>query len=358
MSRLRSLYIPVSRVGIVAAAMTGAVLSTVSCGGDPSGTGGETGSTGSTTGKGGSGGNGTGGNGTGGTTPIGNPTTTKAVPLDAAHATVFDATLSNDGSIVYFSGVGSTGPGVFSVPVAGGAVASILEGSPFAAPYSLALATDGKRLYIADPGAEGTALDHGRILSVDPELKNISPIMTADDTSPRGIDVVAEGGADQIYYTGTTTAGVPGIFKVAASGGAVKTVASGPPLVDPQGIAVTKSGTIYVLDALGAKTGRASVLVYDGTALTELTGDIAVGYPCGLALGLDEKSLLISSLDPAKGGSSLLIIDIFSKEPTRFPTDGSLDKKLEPGGIHRARNAQSFAWVSYDPTGPSILIAK
>ncbi|MFT3775470.1 MAG: hypothetical protein QM820_59745 [Minicystis sp.] len=123
-------------------------------------------------------------------------------------------------------------------------------------------------------------------------------------------------------------------------------------------MAVTKSGTVYVLDAQGSKTHRANVYSFDGTSLTEFLPDVRVGYPSGLALGLDDKTLVISSLDATKGSASLLIIDIFSKEPSSLPTDGSLDTKFEPGGLHRARNAQKFAWVSYDPAGASIYIAK
>src|SRR5262249_5105597 len=112
MSRLRSLNVPVTRVGIAVAAMAGAVLSTVHCGGGD--TGGTGGATGSTTGSSGTTTGGSGG-GTGGSVSVGLPKEFKAVGIDMGHALALDATLSNDGSIVYFTGVGPAGPGVFSI---------------------------------------------------------------------------------------------------------------------------------------------------------------------------------------------------------------------------------------------------
>ena len=81
-------------------------------------------------------------------------------------------------------------------------------------------------------------------------------------------------------------------------------------------------------------------------------------YPAGLALSLDEKTLIISTLEPTKGASSLLLLDILSKEPTRFPGDASLDGLSEPGGLHRARSKQQLAWVTFDPKGGSVRLVK
>ncbi|APR82012.1 Hypothetical protein A7982_07361 [Minicystis rosea] len=333
-----------------------ALVSAAACGGGSESTGGAGGTgTGTTTGTSPTT-TGTGGTNTGGSMGSGMLTSVAPAGTDAAFARAFDATMSNDGSIVYFTGIGPNGAGVFSVPAKGGTITPVVVGAPFVAPFGIAMSTDGKKLYVADPAATGSTLEEGRIVAVDPEMGTVSPLSGSDDILPRGLDVVAVDGADQLYFSGTK-AGKAALFQMPASGGTPKEVASGA-LIDPEGVAATKNGKVYVLDARGSKTQRANVYVYDGSSLTEFITDVRVGYPAGIALSLDEKSLLISSLDATKGSSTLTIIDIFSKEPTFFPGDASLDKKLEPGGLHRARNAQAFAWVSYDEAGGSVLVAK
>jgi sugar lactone lactonase YvrE len=301
---------------------------------------------------------GTGGNGGhagNGGAPPGKLSSATPISTDVAYALAFDATLSNDGAIVYFTGVGPNGVGVFSAPTSGGAPQEIAAGAAFGAPFGIALSTDGKKLFVADPGASGTALDGGRILTVDPEQGTVTPVAGTEDALPRGLEVGQANGKDQLYFTGTVK-GVAGIYKIPAAGGTITTLAQG--MDDPSGIAVTKAGTVYLIDTTGSPTRHASVLTFDGNALTTFYPEIAVGYPAGIALSHDEKTLIISTLEPKKGASSLLLLDILSKEPTRFPGDASLDGLSEPGGLHRARDQQQLAWVSYNPKGGSVLLVK
>src|SRR5205814_57876 len=69
-----------------------------------------TGSTSSTTSSSGSG---------GGPTGDGKLTKSDKAVNDAQYSSPFDATLSADGSIVYFTAIGPDGPGVFSSPTSG-----------------------------------------------------------------------------------------------------------------------------------------------------------------------------------------------------------------------------------------------
>lgn len=296
------------------------------------------------------------GGGGGGGTPgkLGSAT---PISIDAMYALALDATLSNDGAVAYFTGVGPHGPGVFSVPTGGGSVQEIAAGDAFGAPFGLALSSDGKTLYVADPGASGTTLDGGRILAVDAEKGTVTPVAGTDDALPRGIAVAQESGKDQLFFTANLE-GQPGLYKIPAAGGTVKTLFQGPPMQDPSGLSITASGTIYFIDTIGAGTSRASVFRYDGTQVTEFYPDVAVGYPAGIALSHDDKTILVSSLEPKKGASSLLLVDILSKEPTRFPGDASLDALSEPGGLHRARDKEEFAWVTYDPKGSSVRLVQ
>src|SRR6202030_2211976 len=70
--------------------------------------------------------------------------------------TPLDSTPDVDATTIYFTATGSHGPGVFRVPIAGGAVTEVFAGSPFVAPRALALSPDGTELVIADPGAGST----------------------------------------------------------------------------------------------------------------------------------------------------------------------------------------------------------
>src|SRR5437660_967595 len=86
------------------------------------------------------------------------------------------AASTSEGSVAYFTGVGPNGPGVFSAPSSGGSVQEIASGAAFGAPFGIALSTDGKTLFVADPGASGTTLDGGRILAVDAEQGMVTPV--------------------------------------------------------------------------------------------------------------------------------------------------------------------------------------
>src|SRR5438552_822195 len=91
----------------------------------------------------------------GGGGPAGHLTTATPLANDAMYTTPFDAALSDDGSVAYFSAVGPNGPGIFSIPASGGAIAKVADGDPLVTPFSIALATDGKPIYVADIGAAG-----------------------------------------------------------------------------------------------------------------------------------------------------------------------------------------------------------
>jgi sugar lactone lactonase YvrE len=292
-----------------------------------------------------------------GTTPAPPTTLTSAKPVttDAVHALVFDATLSADGSIAYFTGVGPNGPGVYSVPASGGPVGTVVEGDPLAAPMGIALSTDGKTLYVADSGATTTTGDLGLIFSLPIAGGSPTPVKGTDDVEPRGLDIASENGSDQIYFTGTVN-GEVGLQKVPASGGTVATLAKGAPFIDPEGVVVASSDgtTVYVVDAIASSLTPGSIIAYDGTKATEFLPGVDVGYPSGISVSIDGKTVIVSTRDPDKGQSTLLLVDVESKETSPF----QLASEYEPGGLHRAGMAEQFAWVSYDPSGASVYLVK
>jgi sugar lactone lactonase YvrE len=306
--------------------------------GNPSGAG--------ASGAGGSGGN---GNGNGdGILEESSVVVETSSPLDAAP--------SKDGSVVYFTAIGESGAGVYSVPAGGGDPLEVAVGDPFVFPLGIAVSTDGKTLYVADLGVEGSeqlATDGGKIFQVSAEGGTPSEVLTTDNTFPRGLDVVEEDGGDTIYYSGTTSTGEPALFKVPADGGEPTPVASGAPLRDPAAVAVAGE-VIYVLDTIASSRSLASIVsITDGKA-EEFVAHLDVGYPGGMALSQDGSALLVSGFDDAKGTSAVLRVDIVSKEITTFPEDDIYLGFDEPGGLHRAKGADVYTFV--DGSGTIFLL--
>src|SRR5262245_15844848 len=90
----------------------------------------------------------------GGPVGDGQITESKVAVADADFQLLFDATPSADGNVLYFTGMGPEGPGVFSVAATGGPIGKVAVGDPFRAPFGIGLSTNGRTLYVADVGAE------------------------------------------------------------------------------------------------------------------------------------------------------------------------------------------------------------
>jgi len=164
-------------------------------------------------------------------------------------------------------------------------------------------------------------------------------------TSVRGLEVVKEGGADMIYFTGNDPSdGKPAVFKISASGSNAPTiVAKDPQFILPDGVVATKAGVIYVTDqgAAGAKQG--CVFRVEGARITKIANNVHMGDPAGVAITSDEAVLMVSALDRTQGTSQVLLIDLASLQT------GLVTKVIEAnkasGGLHRAHNnPKVFAW--------------
>ena len=77
---------------------------------------------------------------------------------------------------------------------------------------------------------------------------SLTPIMNdADHISP--FDSTPDPSGKVVYFTAIGTDGAAGVFKVAARGGAVTPLFTGPPLVSPFGIAISSDGSrLFVAD--------------------------------------------------------------------------------------------------------------
>lgn len=323
---------PVTAMAL-AATLTGCGCSSDDDGGAKPGTGG----------SGGTGQGGTAGTGTGGTAGLGELGIAPATEGN----TPFDATPDPEGETIYFTGADpALGSGVFKVPAAGGTVSQVKLGAPFVAPFGITTSSDGATLYVADPGAE-TGDDAGDIFSMSTSGAAPTSVAGIAGFVPRGVEVISENDADQLYFTGRDSSGVPGVFKVTAAGGTPAKVASGPPFVDPSGVAVAANGDVYVTDTRAPGSKRASVIQVKGAVVEELVTDLHVGYPVGIAISTNGTTLFVSGLDPATQTDVLLRIDIATKATTPWMGDADTDisKFMEPAGMHRAKNKDVFAWV-------------
>ncbi len=286
-----------------------------------------------------------------------------------------DAAPSPDGRVIYFVATGDHGPAVFSVPGSGGAEPLVTDGAPLAKPTGVGVATDGQRIYVADqearpaqaptataaagaPGssapatsapATSAAAAAGAILTV--RTTTSAGGLTAPTVlpgtvgrAPRGLDVVNQGDANVIYFTGTDPGdGKPGLFQVSSDGGTVLTIAEGAPFTSPDSVVVSAQGVAYVTDQ-GAGPGQGQVFrVSGGTVMPVLTG-LHLGAPAGVTLVNNDATLLVSSIDGATLSDQVLFLDL-ATGTTAAATKVIGANKNSSGGLHRAHNATDLAWA-------------
>lgn len=264
-----------------------------------------------------------------------------------------DAAPSPDGNVIYFVATGERGPGIFSVAGGGGTVSTVVEGAPFAEPTGVAVATDGSRVYVADQQAQkvGTT-GAGAIVTVPANGALESPTLLTGTggRSPRGLDVVNQGDADAIFFTGLDPAnGAPGLFQVPAIGGTVLTVAEGAPFVSPDSVVVDAEGAAYVSDQ-GSGPGQGKVFRVAGGTVTPVLGSLHLGAPAGVTLIHDDATLLVSSLDATSLSDQVLFLDLATgKTATASKIIGQNNNSS--GGLHRAHTASVLAWADVSRSG-------
>ncbi len=325
----------------------------------------------------GSGGSGATGTASGQTSTLSGPTTTTTTtgsggggPLTlspVADAPVaFDATPDPAGTTIFFTAVDATkGPGVFQVPANGSNLtpSEVTAGAPFVAPFGIATSTDGATLYVADPGADsGATYNNGVIYSLSSAGGTPTVVSGTANYQPRGLEVFSDNGTDILYFTGRDPAtGAPGIFKIAAAGGAAAPLATGAPFVDPSGVAIAADGSFYVADTIAAGSHTAQFFhVTDGTAAPQPVNfpntalPVIVGFPAGIALSLDGKTIYVSGNSPVDHSDSL--ITITGNSTTVISNPGF----LEAAGLHRAKAANVLAWADSagGPSGGRVSVIK
>jgi len=314
---------------------------------------GTTSSTSGSGGKGGTGGTGGGeggaGGGTGGAGGTGGQSAgVKSAANGKEFSRPFDATPDPKGVDVYFTGLDPQGEAaIFRAKLDGSAPAAVLfAGDPLVTPLNLATSTDGLTVFITDTGADTGANngDAGRIFKMPNDGGTPTAFPGADRYRPRGIEVVSENGKDMIYFAGTEPGGAAGIFKMTADGGgAVLTVKTGSPFVDPSGLVVTAAGDVYACDTTQEDGLDSLISVTSAGVATVVATGIHAGYPCGVSSTMDDKQILVSSLDASAGTSTVTVVDVATKAVTSLSM--GINMNTESGGLHRAKDMGNvFAW--------------
>jgi sugar lactone lactonase YvrE len=265
----------------------------------------------------------------------------KVVATGSADRGPVDAAPAPDGSVFYFTANGTGGPGVVAVPGTGGATFTLTTGTPLVHPVGLAVATDGKSVFVADPGAS-------RVFSVPSGGGPATTVAGTEGRSPRGLDVTVAGGHDVIYFTGTDPAdGAAGLFSIPAAGGTPTVVTKGAPLVSPDAVVVA-GDVAYVTDRGTGSAAGAVLKVSNGRAVN--FAGARLGDPGGISLTRDNKTLLISSQNATTGADQVLLIDVATGR------SGVASKVIganhdSSGGLHRAYRSAVFAWADVSRSG-------
>jgi DNA-binding beta-propeller fold protein YncE len=293
-------------------------------------------------------------------TPLGNGTIGSIKPAahdEAAFTAPLDATPNPDGDTVFFTARNADGAGVFKAAASGGSIMVLYAGDPISGPVGITVSTDSQRVFVADPGASTSEeQDLGVIWSLPATGGTPSPLSGTAGYAPRGILLMNEAGSDVLYFTGKTPGdSVPGVFKVHATGGAVETIAKGEPFSDPNGIAVTNEGLIYVVDSAAEDltAGSARVIEVKNKVATTLQEGLKVGFPAGIALSQDNSAVLISALDPDTGKDQVVRLDLVSKQQTA--SSEGISGFDEAAGLHRAANAEVYAWADSAADGSGTV---
>lgn len=272
------------------------------------------------------------------------------VPL-AGEALAFIATQLSAGSE---EEEGVARPAVF-LQLPGAAPSVLYAGEQLVSPLDIESSADGETLFVADHagGSEGS----GAILSLPAAGGAVSVL--AQGYSPRSVTLGAD---EQLYFSGVDpVSGEPGVFRL--SGAAVTTVFRGAPLVDPSGIAVFNDGALLVADTrladgeleLGARPGDAGIVrIADGQASVFATG-FATGFPAGIALTVDERTLIISGQGPDRS-DTVYLVEVARPElpPTPITAAFSIHQDSS-AGLKRARGENTFIWASLSAGGGTLF---
>jgi hypothetical protein len=271
---------------------------------------------------------------------------------DAMSPGPLDATPSPDAKQIYYTALGSNengepAPGVFSVAASGGEIKRLAVGEPLIAPVNISISLDGARLFIADPAASA-------VFTLSTSGGTPSVLMGTEGYAPRGLTVAMDkDGREYLYFTGRALeTEEAGLFRLDVGGGAAESVVVGAPFADPAGVAVDAAGVAYVVETSSDDATARVIRVERGTPTTFVEG-IGIGFPAGITLTRDDATVLVSGLDPATKRDVVYFVKTSDKQITRLTK--TVGQFHEPAGLHRAHDADVFAWADSQANGDGTV---
>jgi sugar lactone lactonase YvrE len=162
---------------------------------------------------------------------------------------------------------------------------------------------------------------------------------------PQGLDLVEEQQTDMLYFTGTDPGtGDQGVWRVQLPDGAVQAVPGAVPVEAADGVA-RSTDAVYVVGT--GTNGGTLIRIKDG-ASSKMVDGITLGTPAGIALTLDESTLLVSALAD-DGSSEVVLVNLDDASVTTF--NDVIKANTGSGGVHRAKDENTFVWAGSTNTG-------
>jgi len=266
---------------------------------------------------------------------------------DASTLAPVDATPSPDGKRIYYLAVSNEGSdqpnaGVFAVDADAegtGEIEELTMGEPLLTPLGIESSLDGSALFIADTTAGADA--NGAVFRLAAAGGSPAVVPGTEGYRPAGVVIGKQRGEEVLYFTGRDPeSGEGAVFRITSSGGAAQRLASFGAESEPGGVTVANNGDLYVADHAGA---NARVLRVRSGKVTVYVTNIGLGFPAGIALTSDSRTLLISGLDVQTKHDVVYSVDLGSKKLGRV-TDG-IAAFSESAGLHRAHDVNVFAWA-------------
>jgi DNA-binding beta-propeller fold protein YncE len=191
------------------------------------------------------------------------------------------------------------------------------------------------------------------------EKPSIAINAAANDSAVKSpFDATPSPDGKTVYYTALRDESderVPGIFKVAASGGDISELASGDPLAAPLGIAVSLDGaTLFVADPGAPNGGAVLTLSASGGAVSALSG--TEGYrPGGLVVAKrdEQPAIWFTGVDPSTGDRGVFSTALGGGGVTAVATGAPF---AEPGGVAVSKGGRLFVADALASDGLAALI--
>jgi hypothetical protein len=224
------------------------------------------------------------------------------------------------------------------------------NGNGLVNPLDIDVSLDERTLFVAD--FAGGLGGFGAIASVP--VAGGSASFGAEGFLPRSVTV---GPGGEVFFSGVDPAsGQPGVFEL--DGSTVTPVFTGAPLLDPSGIAVFADGRVLVADTGAFDAGNGAVLTSQGSVVLIQNGQaslfasgFATGFPAGIALSVDESTLVVSAENRDRS-DTLLLIDVANPGAAPRPVTASFSAfKDAAAGLKRAHTEDTFTFASLAANG-------